>query len=67
MLTILDCKCGDKWQIETHDSEGSYRGHLACGTCKRFIVAWEGSYYYTIAKVTGEQDPPKASAAGTAS
>jgi len=53
----------EKWQIETHDGEGSYRGHLACRTCKRFIVAWEGSYYYTIAKVAGEQHRPKASTA----
>ena len=42
--TIDPCKCGVKWQVESHDSEGSYRGHLACGICKRVIVTWEGPY-----------------------
>ena len=42
MVSTIDCKCGVKWQVESHDSEGSYRGHLACGICKRVIVTWEG-------------------------
>ena len=62
MVSIIDCKCGEKWQIESHDSEGSYRGNLACGICKRVIVTWEGHYFYSIKKVTGAG--PKTFAAG---
>jgi len=62
MISILDCKCGEKWQIESHDSEGSYRGNLACGICKRVMVTWEGHYFYSIKKVTGAG--PKTFAAG---
>jgi hypothetical protein len=43
MVTIHNCKCGLKWQIETHDSEGTYRGRLECGICKRLIALWEFS------------------------
>ena len=65
MVKIIDCKCGEKWQLESHPSEGSYRGHLACGICKRVIVTWEGPYYYSVQKVTGVD--PKTFAAGTSS
>ena len=50
MVSIIDCNCGEKWQIESHDSEGSYRGNLACGMYNRVIVTWEGRYYYSIQK-----------------
>jgi hypothetical protein len=63
MVTIHNCKCGLKWQIETHDSEGSYRGRLECGICKRLIASWEGPFYYTVKRAAGEEEPSKASAA----
>jgi len=64
MVTVHNCKCGLKWQIETHDSEGSYRGRLDCGICKPVIASWEGPFYYTVKRAAGEEEPSKASAAG---
>ena len=58
MVSIIDCKCGEKWQIESHDSEGSYRGNLAYGVCKRVIVTWEGPYFYSVKNVTGAAPKP---------
>jgi len=60
MTTIHDCKCGLKWQVETHDSEGSYRGPVECGICKRLIASWQGPFYKRAA---GEEEPSKASVA----
>jgi hypothetical protein len=66
MVTIHNCKCGLKWQIETHDSEGTYRGRLECGICKRLIASWEGPFYYTAKRAAVEEEPSKASAAARA-
>jgi len=59
MVSIHNCKCG----LETHDSEGSYKGRLECGICKRVIASWEGPFYYTAKRAAVEEEPSKASAA----
>ena len=45
------CKCGIAWELTRHNVEVSYRGLIRC-LCERPLMAWDGSYYYTIKRVS---------------
>jgi hypothetical protein len=49
------CKCGLTWELTQHDVEVNYRGLIRC-LCGRPLMAWEGSFFYTVKRV--DQDSP---------
>ena len=44
------CKCGLTWELSKHDVVVSYRGLIRC-LCERPLMAWDGSFFYTVEPV----------------
>jgi hypothetical protein len=57
-LLMEKCKGGLTWELTRHDVAVSYRGLIRC-LCERPLMAWDGSFFYTVEPVATVTLPSK--------